>query len=476
LILKKKNKLFKGLALIDYIKIYGLHNEMDISLDFSGSAKIIIGDNGSGKTTVLNALYYILTKNFTKLIELNFKKIDFKFKDSDSFIINKKDLYVKLDIKYINHPILKKFSKDISKSELSELLSHTYSSIHGDSFISEIEKVEAFQKLVKLDKHAKGDVLGRLHYIVEKYMNENSISKSSQHQIEFFNAKNQNNISSISEIISNNVKGRVLYLPTYRRVEEAIRNFGDFDDESISKNSLIKFGMEDVEKRFKNIQRELKDSAVKLYTNLNGKMLTQLTSTHKAQEEDFLKIENTDALKIVFARVGDSIERDTEDNILLLIESGDIRNERYHPLVFVLSNLLDVYEQQKETDKSIKSFIRIANKYLVKKEFIYNENNVEISIINKKSKNIVTLENLSSGEKQLLSLFSLLYLEKEDDYLVIFDEPELSLSIEWQEMLLPDMLASNKCRFLVAATHSPFIFNNELDSITGIIEIMKEYS
>ena len=476
MILEKKNKLFKGSALIDYIKIYGLHNEMDISLDFSGSAKIIIGDNGSGKTTVLNALYYILTKNFTKLIELNFKKIDFKFKDSDSFIINKKDLYVKLDVKYINHPILKKFSKDISRSELSELLSHTYSSMHGDSFISEIEKVDAFQKLVKLDKHAQEDILGRLHYIVEKYMNENSISKNSQHQIEFFNTKNQNNISSISETISNNVKGRVLYLPTYRRVEEAIKNFDDFDDESISKNSLIKFGMEDVEKRFKKIQRELKDSAVKLYTNLNGKMLTQLTSTHKAQEEDFLKIENTDALKIVFARVGDSIERDTEDNILLLIESGDIRNERYHPLVFVLSNLLDVYEEQKETDKSIKSFIRIANKYLVKKEFIYNENNVEISIINKKSKNIVTLENLSSGEKQLLSLFSLLYLEKEDDYLVIFDEPELSLSIEWQEMLLPDMLASNKCRFLVAATHSPFIFNNELDSVTGIIEIMKEYS
>ena len=203
-------------------------------------------------------------------------------------------------------------------------------------------------------------------------------------------------------------------------------------------------------------------------------MLTQLASKHEALEEDFVKIENTDALKIVFARVGDSITKETKKNILSLIDKGHIKQERYHPLVFVLSNLIDVYDEQKETDESIKSFIKVANKYLVKKEFIYDENNVEISVINKKSKKIVTLENLSSGEKQLISLFSLLYLE-EENYIVIFDEPELSLSIEWQEMLLPDMLKSGKCSFLVAATHSPFIFNNELDNNTGIIEVTREY-
>jgi len=30
-------------------------------------------------------------------------------------------------------------------------------------------------------------------------------------------------------------------------------------------------------------------------------------------------------------------------------------------------------------------------------------------------------------------------------------------------MLLPDILKSNKCIFLLAATHSPFIYENELD-------------
>jgi hypothetical protein len=47
--------------------------------------------------------------------------------------------------------------------------------------------------------------------------------------------------------------------------------------------------------------------------------------------------------------------------------------------------------------------------------------------------------------------------------LVLFDEPELSLSMLWQKELLPDIVNSNKCNFLLAVTHSPFIFDNELD-------------
>lgn len=46
--------------------------------------------------------------------------------------------------------------------------------------------------------------------------------------------------------------------------------------------------------------------------------------------------------------------------------------------------------------------------------------------------------------------------------MVLFDEPELSLSIYWQERLLPDILTSKRCAFMLAVTHSPFIFNNEL--------------
>ena len=70
---------------------------------------------------------------------------------------------------------------------------------------------------------------------------------------------------------------------------------------------------------------------------------------------------------------------------------------------------------------------------------------------------------LSSGEKQIVSLFSKLYLESTEKSIVIIDEPELSLSISWQQMLLPDVYRSQNCNCLLTVTHSPFIFDNEFD-------------
>ena len=73
------------------------------------------------------------------------------------------------------------------------------------------------------------------------------------------------------------------------------------------------------------------------------------------------------------------------------------------------------------------------------------------------------LSKLSSGEKQIISLFAKIYLSDYKSYIILFDEPELSLSMIWQKQLLPDILDSKKCNFLLAVTHSPFIFDNELD-------------
>jgi predicted ATP-binding protein involved in virulence len=81
---------------------------------------------------------------------------------------------------------------------------------------------------------------------------------------------------------------------------------------------------------------------------------------------------------------------------------------------------------------------------------------------------------LSSGEKQIVSLFSHLYLTNKHDYLVLIDEPELSLSVKWQKTFLEDVRKGAFCNGLVAVTHSPFIFDNSLDEYAhGIEEFRK---
>ena len=111
----------------------------------------------------------------------------------------------------------------------------------------------------------------------------------------------------------------------------------------------------------------------------------------------------------------------------------------------------------------IKAFVNVCNRYLVDKQFVYHDNSVEIEIILTKNNRPITLEKLSAGEKQIISIFSRLYLTVSPKNIVIFDEPELSISIEWQQMLLPDVVNCPQCQGIIAATHSPFIFNNDLN-------------
>lgn len=56
-------------------------------------------------------------------------------------------------------------------------------------------------------------------------------------------------------------------------------------------------------------------------------------------------------------------------------------------------------------------------------------------------------------------------------YLVLIDEPELSLSIDWQQKFLPDILKAPSCEQLIAITHSPFTFENELDRYAGFMRV-----
>lgn len=83
------------------------------------------------------------------------------------------------------------------------------------------------------------------------------------------------------------------------------------------------------------------------------------------------------------------------------------------------------------------------------------------------------LDALSSGEQFELTLLHDLLFEVEANALVLIDEPEISLHIEWQRQLLPELLEIAKVAQFDAlvATHSPFIVGERSDLMIALSEM-----
>ena len=52
------------------ITITNLFGRNDVTLQFDKEVNIYIGENGLGKTTILNCVYYVLTKKYDKLFSI----------------------------------------------------------------------------------------------------------------------------------------------------------------------------------------------------------------------------------------------------------------------------------------------------------------------------------------------------------------------------------------------------------------------
>ena len=438
-----------------YIKSYsvlGLHGDKDVELSFNSPYKILVAENGTGKTTVLNSLFYLLTGQYQKLSQIEFDRIQLVFSNNESVELSRNDISVEMPSnleKLTHYNRLKQYiGDDLARALIERALN-----------VESLRDIRATPEFRMANSQFPGPSM-EIQRTLERVRRELSGD-------DLFSSA----LSDTKKIIKESIPLDVFYLPTYRRVEEDLQRLGYEGEFSDGQEQLIHFGMRDVSRRFKKITSEIIESAVTWYSRISGRMLDELMTGVLVDREKLEKISNPEALRIVLDRLGPNISEERKHEILSLVQSENIHNDKYNALAYFLSNLIEIYDQQRDKDNRIKEFVGVTNKYLVGKEIRYDESNVTITVINTRTETEVLLEKLSSGEKQLISILSKLYLESSRKSLIIFDEPELSLSIEWQKTLLPDIIASDQCGLLLAATHSPFIFENELDCFAEALNI-----
>ena len=121
----------------------------------------------------------------------------------------------------------------------------------------------------------------------------------------------------------------------------------------------------------------------------------------------------------------------------LLDASADeqaVINERISMFCKVINSLF------KDTEKRIE---------IEGNKFIINSNGI-----------LLSTNDLSSGEKQILLLLLRVFLLNESESVVLIDEPENSLDISWQYKLIDILTELNKNAQFFITTHSPSIFGN----------------
>ncbi|MFA7494208.1 MAG: ATP-binding protein [Proteiniphilum sp.] len=72
----------------------------------------------------------------------------------------------------------------------------------------------------------------------------------------------------------------------------------------------------------------------------------------------------------------------------------------------------------------------------------------------------IQIDQLSSGEKQILLILTTVFLQDEKPNVLLMDEPEISLHISWQDRLIELIREINPNCQLILTTHSPNIFAN----------------
>lgn len=141
-----------------------------------------------------------------------------------------------------------------------------------------------------------------------------------------------------------------------------------------------------------------------------------------------------------------------------MMASGEANAQTVIELFGAKNRFLDIYD----------SILKESGKYM-------NRDKGEVEFIFRSDGKSHPYSDLSAGEKQLLLIMLTVFMQAEKEAILLMDEPEISMHIDWQHRLLKEIKAINpKCQIIVS-THSPaMILDGWQMAVVNMEDIMKE--
>lgn len=159
------------------------------------------------------------------------------------------------------------------------------------------------------------------------------------------------------------------------------------------------------------------------------------------------------------------IDADEISSLLAKIEGSESERIALEIVEPFVDSLVARYRALSSAEETLRSFVPTLNEFLRDKQVTFRPREGLRFVAH--SGESLEPSLLSSGERQLAMLLSTTLLAAQESSIFIVDEPELSLGVTWQRMILDALLRVTKGSSLqfIVATHSIEILTGHAESI-----------